>query len=102
MSRGLHPRDPTSRRSLQCEGKTRFATRRAARVGRRNAGAHLVEHLRIYLCRYCRGYHLGHVRVHAVADAQLLELAEVDPEAAHRARLESLYGPDYHQEAPDA
>lgn len=79
-------------RSLQCDGKVRYGSRRAARVGRRQ-GTGTIGHLRIYRCGWCGGYHLGHVRAHALADAELLELAATNPLLAAQLRLEGLLGP---------
>lgn len=75
-------------RALQCAGKVRYTSRRLARIGRRHSPA--AGHLRIYRCGWCDTYHLGHVRPHAIRDAELLELAERDPAAADRMRRADL------------
>lgn len=43
-----------------CLGKTRFPSRAAARLRRRQIRGTGGPRFRTYRCRYCRGVHLGH------------------------------------------
>lgn len=82
--------DPKGARGLECRDKVRHVDRRSARAARRRRPD--LDRLRVYRCGWCGGYHLGHQDAHraALVNAELLELAEVDPLAVHRARLEAL------------
>lgn len=57
---------PAETKGRACEGKRRYNTPAAAEVSRRslirNQGA-APQGLRVYRCRHCSGYHVGHWRV---------------------------------------
>jgi hypothetical protein len=50
-----------------CLGKIRYGSQRKACAAlngsRRNFGA-LAGELQVYLCRFCKGWHIGHVKLH--------------------------------------
>lgn len=46
---------------FQCQRKKRYETEEDAKRGETEARRRGAEWIRVYRCRYCCGYHLGHV-----------------------------------------
>ena len=49
------------RSEFECRRKQRYATQQEATAGERAARRHGQEWLHTYRCRFCDGYHVGHV-----------------------------------------
>lgn len=49
-------------RRKECERKKRFATKHEASLGALGATRRGVDRLRVYRCRFCGGWHMGHWR----------------------------------------
>ena len=44
----------------ECKRKDRYPTEERAQMAERDARRRGAEWLRVYRCRYCEGYHIGH------------------------------------------
>ena len=49
------------RSEFECRRKVRHATEAKAKQAEKRARARGAEWIKVYRCRYCEGYHLGHV-----------------------------------------
>lgn len=51
--------EPKNRRWISCSRKIRHESEEDATVARDNLLANTGDKLRVYKCRFCRGYHIG-------------------------------------------